>query len=211
MKNAFDVVRDFEEALCEYTGAPYCVTTTSCTDALGICFDYHRHINLKATGIILPSRTYVGVPMQAKRAGYHLNFEDYTWSGMYRIQPLRVWDAARRFNRDMFQLTGYPNGSEPNFMCLSFHYTKILSLTQGGCILHDSPKFDEYARKARFDGRSEGEPAGNWAQYDILGRHAYMGPEVAALGLRKLMAAKDYNDDLPMDNYPDCSKIEVFK
>lgn len=32
--NPFQVVKDFERALCEYTGAPYAVTTTSCTMAL---------------------------------------------------------------------------------------------------------------------------------------------------------------------------------
>lgn len=211
MKNAFDVVRDFEAALCEYTCAPYCVTTNSCTEALGICFDYAKHISCGTSNLIMPKRTYVGVPMQARRAGFHIDFEDNEWSGIYQIKPLRLWDAARRFRRNMFYDTGYPDYYRPGYMCLSFHYTKILNITQGGCILHDDPNFDEYARKARFDGRDEKEPAGNWAQYDILGRHCYMGPEVAALGLRKLMAAKDYNEDLPMDAYPDLSKVELFK
>lgn len=34
MTDPFQVVREFEAALCEYTGAPYAVTTTSCTMAL---------------------------------------------------------------------------------------------------------------------------------------------------------------------------------
>lgn len=207
MKNAFDVVRDFEAALCEYTGAPYCVTTNSCTEALGICFDWEKMNGRKA--IVLPKYTYVGVPMQAKRAGLGITFWDIQWSGIYKIEPTHIYDAARRFRHNMFTEIDEFRGN--SYVCLSFHYTKILSLTQGGCILHDNPKFDEYARKARFDGRDENEAAGNWAQYDVVGRHCYMGPEVAALGLRKLMAAKDYNEDLPMDAYPDLSKVELFK
>ena len=34
MSKSFQVVRDFEAALCEYTGAPYAVAVNSCTMAL---------------------------------------------------------------------------------------------------------------------------------------------------------------------------------
>ena len=211
MKNAFDVVRDFEAALCEYTGAPYCVTTNSCTEALGMSMEYHKGPYRDKDIISMPKRTYVGVGMQAKRLGYIINFQDIKWSGIYEIFPLGVYDAAKRFRRGMFREIANTRPGDNIYVCLSFHYTKILSLTQGGCILHNDSAFDDWARQMRFDGREECEPAGNEMQYDVLGRHCYMGPEVAALGLRKLMAAKDFNEDLPMDNYPDLSKIEVLE
>jgi len=41
MTDAFKVVRDFEQALCDYTGAKYAVTTTSCTMALLLACKWH--------------------------------------------------------------------------------------------------------------------------------------------------------------------------
>jgi dTDP-4-amino-4,6-dideoxygalactose transaminase len=38
--NAFQVVRDFEKAVAEYTGAPYCVAVNSCTMALLLACKY---------------------------------------------------------------------------------------------------------------------------------------------------------------------------
>lgn len=211
MKNAFDIVRDFEAALCEYTGAPYCVTTNSCTEALGLCFEWWRFTNPEIHTLDLPKKTYVGVAMQAKRAGYKLTFRDEYWSGAYYIPQIRVWDAARRFSKNMFDDLKGDDKEGSTFACLSFHYTKILNITQGGCIIHNNEMFDVWARMMRFDGRQENKPAGDIKQYEFLGRHCYMGPEIAAQGLRKLNSIKPYNHDLPMDDYPDLSQIELFK
>lgn len=41
MADAFKVVRDFEQALCDYTGAKYAVSTTSCTMALLLACKWH--------------------------------------------------------------------------------------------------------------------------------------------------------------------------
>jgi hypothetical protein len=38
-----------------------------------------------------------------------------------------------------------------------------------------------------------------------------MAPETAAQGLVRLALLPEHNDDLPNDDYPDLSKIEVFK
>ncbi len=212
MKNAFDIVRDFEAALCEYTGAPYAVTTNSCTKALGLCFEYMKHKLPEAfeTPITMPKYTYIGVPMQAHRLGYKIKFLDEAWSGFYRINPLNVFDAARRFNRNMF-ITDLNHYEKYSYMCLSFHYTKILNITQGGCILHNDKDFDKWARQMRFDGRDETQHAGVESQFILAGDHCYMGPEVAAQGLRKLNSIGDFHNDLPLDDYPDLSKVELFK
>ena len=78
--NSYQVVRDFEAAFCEYTGARFAVTTNSCTMALLIACAYH-----KVDWVQIPKRTYVSVPMAIKVAGGKVAFRDEDWSGMSQI------------------------------------------------------------------------------------------------------------------------------
>lgn len=205
MKSAFDVVRDFEAAVAEYTGAPYVVAVNSCTNALFLCLMLLKELGHLPEAIEIPKRTYVSVPMQIMHAGAKVKFRDERWSGMYQLAPLRVWDAARRFTSGMFGKVEY----ETKFMCTSHHWNKILGVQQGGCILHSCPMADLWLRRARFDGRTEGvSPKED--NFAFPGWHMYMSPEVAAEGLVRLMHLPKHNDDLPMDDYPDLSQIDLF-
>jgi dTDP-4-amino-4,6-dideoxygalactose transaminase len=208
--NAFDIVKDFEKAICEYTGAPFCVAVNSCTNALFLCMKLYS--NFKNTSVILPKRTYVSVPMQAKHAGLKVEFEDLEWKGMYQIKPFPIYDAARRFTSKMYVQPMYDNGG-PNkflFMCVSFHWSKILGIQQGGAILHNSRIDDAWFRRMRFDGRTEGV-APKDDNIRELGYHCYMSPEIAAEGLVRLMHLPKNNPDLPNNDYPDLSQMECFK
>mgnify|MGYP007100050330 FL=1 len=95
-------------------------------------------------------------------------------------------------------------------MCLSFHWTKHLSIGQGGAILLDNPEKAEKLRRMRFDGRREGADAKGddfvWPSF-----HAYMMPRDAAEGLTRLSLLPKHNADLPRSDYPDLSLIEAFK
>ena len=63
---------------------------------------------------------------------------------------------------------------------------------------------------ARFDGREEGvEPKNDDIRF--LGWHCYMNPSTAAQGILKLHSLPAVNPDLPNDDYPDLSKMSVFK
>ena len=94
--------------------------------------------------------------------------------------------------------------------CVSFHASKILGIEQGGAILHDDRYADEYYRRARFDGRTEGVAAEGDIPSEI-GYHCYMSPSVAAQGLLKIYSLPKHNDDLPNDNYPDLSQFKIFQ
>jgi dTDP-4-amino-4,6-dideoxygalactose transaminase len=96
------------------------------------------------------------------------------------------------------------------YQCLSFHSSKILGDTQGGAILHDNPEADEWFRKARFDGRTEGV-APKDDTFDMVSYHCYLSPDVAARLLWKLSVLPKHNADLPNDPYPDLSKHEAFQ
>ena len=108
----------------------------------------------------------------------------------------------------MFPTSDYYRGHQ--YVCVSFHWSKILGIQQGGAILHSDPEFDTWARKARFDGRTEGvSPKDD--KFETLGYHMYLSPEIAAEGLVRLHHLPKHNPDLPNDDYPDLSKLELFK
>lgn len=203
MKNPYSIVRDFEEGLCEYTGAKFAVTTNSCTMALTLALGWHlRDCIFAGKPIVVPKRTYVSVPMAVIHAGGKPRFTDCGWSGAYRLNPLPVVDSARRFTSGMF-IPG-------QMQCVSFHASKILGDTQGGAILHDDPEADAWLRRARFDGRTEGV-APKDDNFTQIGWHCYMSVDVAARLLMKLRTLPLHNPDLPNDDYPDLSKLEIFK
>jgi hypothetical protein len=157
--------------------------------------------------VTIPTRTYVGVPMSIIHAGFEVRFEDYLWEGSYRLQPLPIYDSARILTAGMYGIYEVVG----TMICLSFHPTKHLGIsTHGGAILHDDPEADKWLRMARFDGRQEGvEPR---LQKDwVMGYHCYMNPVTAAEGLLRLSTLPRHNEPLPNSDYPDLSKLEIFK
>lgn len=193
--NPHQVTKDFERAICEYTGAPYCVTVNSCTMALLLACAWH-----KVETVSIPRFTYVSVPMSIIHAGGNVVFDVREWTGSYSLDPYPIRDSARRFTSGM-----YGGGME----CVSFHWSKILGLQQGGAILHNDAEADAWLRKARFDGRTEGvEPKDDDF---ILGYHCYISPEISAQGIMRLCLLPKHNADLPNDPYPDLSKVPLFR
>lgn len=201
--NPHQITREFESALCSYTGAKYAVAVNSCTMAILLsvkwCIQemgYH-----KFSRIYIPSRTYCSVPQSVIHAGGVPGFVDIEWSGAYPLSPLPVWDCARRFTSGMYKAG--------EFQCVSFHASKILGDSQGGAILHDNTEADKWFRKARFDGRTEGI-APKDDIFDMVGYHCYLSPDVAARLLWKLSVLPSHNNDLPNDDYPDLSQVSIF-
>lgn len=215
--NAFQIVRDFEKALCEYTGAPLAVAVNSCTNALFLALKYR---SIHGMDITIPKRTYCSVPMQIQHAGGFPKFEDNNWLGMYQLKPYHIYDSARWLTENMWK-TKYFEIAEsvsPNLMCinttpvicLSFHWSKTLGIQQGGAILHADINADRWLRKARFDGRTEGiAPKDDKGM--IAGYHMYMSPEIAAEGLVRMMHLPKHNAPMPNDDYPDLSELEIFQ
>ena len=199
MKNrrrAFEVVDAFEEELSEYTGAPYVVTTDSCTNALFLSLLWFKRLNLP--WVELPKHTYVGVAQAALNAGYEIRWKDEEWSGGYIINPLALVDSAKSLYRNMFYLWGHDT------ICISFQAGKILPIGRGGAILTDDPEMAEWCRKARFDGRTEGDCCDTMTEFQQPGYHMYMTPSDAARGLWLLTYLEDNPPD-QIDEYPDLS------
>ena len=233
--NPFQVVKDFERALCEYTGAPYAVTTTSCTMALLLAVawhfrnDYGRWVMAgdRSNEVEIPKRTYIGVPYAIREAGGRPTFRDEDWRGMYRLKPLQVYDSARLFTAGMYagatvleheggQALGILRPLPGTMLCVSFHWAKTLGIQQGGAILLDDPQAAAWLRRARFDGRTEGIPPSLDTFPLPRAWHAYMSPETAAAGLVRLASLPKNNDPLPWgpgtsSDYPDLSQMDIFR
>lgn len=200
MSNPHQITRDFEKAICEYSGSKYAVAVNSCTSALLLSCAWMRQQGYDR--VQMPKRSYVSVPMSAIHAGMEVSFLDLDWIGSYQLWPTPVYDSARRFTSGMYKAG--------QFQCVSFHASKILADTQGGAILHDDDEADIWLRKARFDGRTEGI-APKDDKFEMIGYHCYMNPDTAARLLWKLSVLPKHNEDLPNDPYPDLSLIEAFK
>lgn len=193
--NPFSVVDDFERAVADYTGAPYCVAVNSCTNALLLACLY-----CKVETVSIPKRTYVGVAQSILNAGGQIEFDERQWMGSYSLNPYPIRDSARRFTGGMYR-GGYD--------CVSFHVAKVLGIDQGGAILHSDAKADKWFRRARFDGRTPGV-----APKDddfIRGYHFYLSPPLAAMGLWRMNYLPKDNPDLPNDDYPDLSQQKIFQ
>lgn len=200
--NPHKVTEQFEEAIARYTGAPYAVATTSCTMAIFLALQWHKHKFGPTAAIECPRYTYCSVPMQIIHAGSKIRWVDLDWEsrGWYTLYPTNVIDSARLLTAGMH----VPR----TLQCVSFHWTKHLGLGQGGAILTDSREAVDWLRRARFDGRTPGTPPAQDAF--MLGWHAYMSPRDAAEGLSRLAALPQHNDPLPWDGYPDLSQQAVF-
>lgn len=196
MQNPYQVTRDFEQTIAEYTGAPYVVCVNSGTVALQLAVMW----TMSGQGLSyveIPRRTYVSVPNAISRAGYSVTWRDEDWHGIYQLWPVPVFDCALRFTSDMYR-TG-------QFQCVSFAAAKILGIEQGGAILHDNAAADAWLRRMRFDGRTEGvDPMED--TFDLVALHCIMLPSIAAQGLLRLHHLPKHNAD-KVQTYPDLSRF----
>lgn len=240
--NPHQSTKDFERALCEYTGAPYAVAVNSCTMALLLAVAWHlqpRNIKRWCDGrnqrhvarpgrfgnevdihrdVQIPKRTYVSVPQSIIHAGGWPTFRDEAWIGAYQLWPLPVLDSARWLTAGMYEwiaekVIGHQAGRAilgRGMVCVSFHAAKSLGDTQGGAILLDDYDADQWLRRARFDGRTEGIPP-SMDTFTQIGWHCYLSPDVATRLLWHLSVLPKHNEPLSNDDYPDLSQMEIFR
>jgi len=190
----FDKIFEFEQALAEYTSAPYAIMTDCCTHALELCFRHEKPNWTSFTAF-----TYLSIPMlmHKLKIDYHLVDED--WTGEYRFHSTRIWDSARRLEKGMYR---------PGMLqCLSFGNGKPLQIGRGGAILLD----DEVAYKSMIEQRYDGRnlSISPWQDQHVfhVGYHYKPTIEEAEKGLDLLPTV----DERPKYvSYPDLRKIRII-
>lgn len=217
MKNIYEVTREFERLLGEYTGAPYVVTVDNQSNALFLSLYYEKNIkkSIKTNTITIPNRTYPSVPCEIIHAGLKVEFsknydnineEKGTLKGAYNLSGSNVWDSALSFTSNM-----YKSGTH---MCISFTGPyKHFKLSKGGAILTDNLEAYLWFKRARYSGRNE--CSYHEDNLNMLGWNFYLMPELSARGV--LLMNQFYNiDGTPKHNedlelpYPDLSKFPIY-
>lgn len=188
----FDILFEFEQALADYTGAPYVVVTDGCTHAIELCFRYEHVASCEFTAF-----TYLSVVqlMRQLRVNYKLRTE--YWIGEYRFHGTRVWDSARLLRPGMYR--------PGQLQCVSFGHGKPLQLGRVGAILLDNKAEYEMFSCWRSDGRDL--RIAPWETQQSFGDGYHYCPtlEDCARGI-KLLSTVD--PEPKKYNYPDLRRIE---
>lgn len=195
----------FEEKVAKFAGSRFAVAVDCCSNGIFLCLKYKQYV--KESNIIkeitIPANTYVSVPMQIIHAGHKPIMKRKSWSGIYRLEPTNIYDAAARFVEDM-----YIKGS---YMVLSFQIKKRLPIGKGGMILLNDEKAYHWLKLASYDGRDLNTPYNSDNHVNMLGYHMYMTPEDAARGLWLFDKIKKPNKDMwAWSHYPDLRKIKCL-
>ena len=196
MTKNYDTITKFEQALAEFTGAPYVLTTDCCTHAIELCF---RLLDIKECS--LPTHTYLSVPQTLRLLGVNYNWNFYMWLGEYRFEGTPVWDSARMLSPGMYRTQQY--------QCLSFGPGKPLDNTRGGAILLDNEEHYKRLKRMSNDGRDLS--FARWEEQETFeqGYHYMMRIEEAESAMIKLQAYQERGQFAPeYKPYPDCRKLK---
>jgi dTDP-4-amino-4,6-dideoxygalactose transaminase len=207
--NPYRSIKDFEEALCDYTGAPNAVVVESCTAALFLCCVREEVKNLNE--ITIPSYTYPGVANSIVHAGGRIKFVGYDWQAnrwpAYSLSPTRIIDSAKALWRGMYRDIKNFSAHKKPLVCLSFHSHKSIPIGRGGAILISDREDVEWLKCAQFDGRHEKPLHADSLAFP--GWNMYMTPEQASRGLELMQWLPD-EVLCERDPYQDLSKYEFY-
>ena len=190
----FDAILKFEQALAQFTGAPYAVMTDCCTHAIELCLRFD-----KSTRVVFPAHTYLSIPMTMHKLGIEYSYSDKLWTGEYQFVGTRIWDSARLLKQDMYR--------EGQLQCLSFGYDKPLSIGRGGAVLTDDVEVYDTLKHQCYDGRDLS--ISPWERQKIfkIGYHYKPTIEEAVIGLEKL---PNIDQEPKYKEYPDLRNITII-
>jgi dTDP-4-amino-4,6-dideoxygalactose transaminase len=197
--NAFDVIFQFEQELAEFTGAPYAIMTDCCTHAIELCMRYDRVEFCTFTPF-----TYLSIPMLMHKLDIEYVYEEddpAQWVGEYRFLSTRIWDSARRLEKDMYK--------QDQIQCLSFGHSKPLQIGRGGAILLDDKQAYEEIILMRYDGRDLNNIPWTKQQKFKVGYHYKPTPEEAAIGIKLLEGIRVNQPKPEYVEYADLRQITI--
>jgi dTDP-4-amino-4,6-dideoxygalactose transaminase len=193
----FEKILEFETALAQFTGAPYVVMTDCCTHAIELCMRYDGVEFCAFTPF-----TYLSIPMLMHKLDIEYTYEvgnPAQWVGDYRLRKTRIWDSARRLERNMYR--------PGQIQCVSFGHDKPLSIGRGGAILLDDDSAYQALLQMRYDGRDLTINPWSAQQQFRVGYHYKPTIEEAERGLELL---NQYSSQSPRAVvYPDCRQISI--
>ena len=198
----FEKIKEFEDKLADFTGAPYAVMTDCCTHAIELCLRYDRIDQCSFTPY-----TYLSIPMIMHKIGIKYEYYPDTlihrqqWIGEYKFEGTRIWDSARRLEKNMYR--------KGMMQCLSFGHDKPLHIGRGGAILLDDKEAYETIIRMRYDGRDLNIKPWQDQKEFYVGYHYKPTPEEAIQGLALLEGLKEFCPPPRHVSYPDLRTITI--
>ena len=192
----FEKIKEFEEKLAEFTGAPFAIMTDCCTHAIELCLRYDR-----VREVVMTPWTYLSIPMTMHKLGIKYYYKEEEWIGEYRFHGTRIWDSARRLEKDMYR--------PGQMQCLSFGHDKPLHIGRGGAILLDDQAAYDAIICMRYDGRDLNIKPWVEQQEFRVGYHYKPTPEEAVQGTALLEGLKEYCPAPKSVIYPDLRTITI--
>jgi dTDP-4-amino-4,6-dideoxygalactose transaminase len=192
----FEKIKQFEDALAEFTGAPYAVMTDCCTHAIELCL---RHDRVKE--VVMTPYTYLSIAMTMHKLGIKYYYKEEEWTGEYRLHGTRIWDSARRLEKNMYR--------PGQIQCLSFGHDKPLHIGRGGAILLDDKAAYDAIIRMRYDGRDLNIKPWIEQREFRVGYHYKPTPEEAIQGIAMLEGLKEHCPPPRQVNYPDLRTITI--
>jgi len=192
----FEKIKQFEDALAEFTGAPYAIMTDCCTHAIELCL---RHDRVRE--VVMTPWTYLSIPMTMHKLGIKYYYKEEEWTGEYRFHGTRIWDSARRLEKGMYR--------SGQMQCLSFGHDKPLHIGRGGAKLLDDKAAYDAIICMRYDGRDLNiKPWVEQREFRV-GYHYKPTPEEAVQGIALLEGLKEYCPAPRHVDYPDLRTITI--
>ena len=192
----FEKIKQFEDALAEFTGAPYAVMTDCCTHAIEMCLRYDR-----VKELVMTPYTYLSIAMTMHKLGIKYYYKEEEWTGEYRFHGTRIWDSARRLQKNMYRAG--------QMQCLSFGHDKPLHIGRGGAIILDDKLAYDAIIRMRYDGRDLNIKPWVEQQEFRVGYHYKPTPEEAVQGMALLEGLKEYCPAPRQVTYPDLRTITI--
>jgi len=195
----FDKILKFEQELAEFCGAPYAIMTDCCTHAIELCLRYDQVRSLKMTPY-----TYLSMPMLMHKLNIKYEYLDHAWQrwvGEYPFVDTRIWDSARRLEKNMYR--------SGQIQCLSFGHTKPLHIGHGGAIILDDQQAYDTIIRMRYDGRDLNISPWQEQREFQVGYHYKPSIEDAVQGLALLESLKEHCPPPRHVDYPDLRTITI--
>lgn len=192
----FEKIKEFEEKLAAFTGAPYAIMTDCCTHAIEMCLRYD-----KVREVVMTPYTYLSIPMTMHKLGIKYYYREEEWIGEYQFHGTRIWDSARRTEPNMYR--------PGQLQCLSFGHTKTLHIGRGGAILLDDKKAYDDIICMRYDGRDLNISPWQDQKEFRVGYHYKPTPEEAIHGMALLEGLKEFCPSPKPVSYPDLRTITI--
>jgi dTDP-4-amino-4,6-dideoxygalactose transaminase len=195
----FDKILKFEQELAEFCGAPYAIMTDCCTHAIELCLRYDRVKQCEFTPY-----TYLSIPMLMHKLGIQYQYSDHAWQrwvGEYPFLNTRIWDSARRLERNMYRAG--------TMQCMSFGHGKPLHIGRGGAIILDDATAYDTIIRMRYDGRDLGISPWITQQEFKVGYHYKPTPEEAQQGLALLEGLRERCPEPYHVDYADLRTITI--